>query len=146
MIQKILASILTGIGGHYLNKRWDKALLFMFLLILGWVSASVYVYFSFQNMAGSPEEMGNLAQSASQKSAIISLTIIAFVWLVSNIVTIIDSRNNIQPNMHTWSKSGIMVAVLSSLLSLFLILSTGFASYTVLIKKPFTHIEDSSTI
>ena len=145
MIKKILASVLTGIGGHYLNKRWDKALLFMFLLILGWVLAYVYVYFSFQNMAGVPEEMGSLVQSASQKSSIISLTIIGLVWLVSNIVTIIDSRNNIQPNMLTWSKSGIMVAVVSSLLSLFLILSTGFASYTVLINKPFVHAENSST-
>ena len=145
MTQKILASILTGIGGHYLNKRWDKALLFMFLLILGWVSASVYVYFSFQNMAGSPEEMGDLVQSTSQKSAIISLTIIALVWLASNIVTIIDSRNNIQPNMLTWSKSGAIVAVISSLLSVILILSTGFSSYTVLTKKPFAPPEESST-
>ena len=145
MIQKILASVLTGIGGHYLNKRWDKALLFMFLLILGWVSASVYVYFTFQNIAEVSDEMGSLIQSASQKSSIISLIIISVVWLVSNIVTIVDSRNNIQPNMLIWSKSGIVVAVVSSLLSLFLILSTGYASYTVLINKPFAHLEDSST-
>lgn len=145
MTQKILASVLTGIGGHYLNKRWDKALLFMFLLILGWVLASVYVYFSFQNMAGSPEEMGSLVQSASQKSSIISLIIITIVWLASNIVTVIDSRNNIQSNMLSWSKSGIIVAIISSLLSFFLLISTGFTSYTVLIKKPFAHPEVSST-
>lgn len=145
MTQKILASVLTGIGGHYLNKRWDKALLFMFLLVLGWVSVSVYVYFSLQNMAGSPEEIGSLAQSASQRASIISLATIALVWLVSNIVTIIDSKNNIQPNMLSWSRSGFIVAVISSLLSSFLILSTGYASYTVLIKNPFSPPESSST-
>jgi hypothetical protein len=145
MIQKILASVVTGIGGHYLNKRWDKALLFMFLLILGWVTASVYVFLSFQNMAGSPEEMASLAQSASQKSSIISLAIITLVWLVSNIVTVIDSKNSVTPNMNNWSKSGIIVAIISSLLSSLLIISSIFASYTALVKKPFEPSEVSST-
>lgn len=145
MIQKILASVFTGIGGHYLNKRWDKALLFMFLFILGWVSASLYVYFSFQSMTGSPEEMAALAQSASQKSAIISLLIILTVWLLSIVITVTDSKNSVAPNMYNWSKSGIIVAILSSLLSSLLIISTLFASYTVLINKPFAPSMESST-
>ncbi len=145
MIQKILASVVTGIGGHYLNKRWDKALLFMFLLGLGWVTASVYVFLSFQNMTGSPEEMTSLAQSASQKSSIISLAIITLVWIVSNIVTVIDSKNSVTPNMNNWSKPGIIVAIISSLLSSLFIISSIFASYTVFVINPFEPSEVSST-
>lgn len=42
MILKILASVFTGIGGHYLNRRWDKAILFLCLFVLYW--ASVYLF------------------------------------------------------------------------------------------------------
>lgn len=34
MILRILASVATGIGGHYLNRRWDKATVFLCLFIL----------------------------------------------------------------------------------------------------------------
>ncbi len=145
MILKILASALTGIGGHYLNKRWDKALLFMFLLILGWVFASLYVYFSFQSMAGSSENIAGLAHSASQKSSIISLLTIAVVWLISNIVTVVDYKYRVAPNMYNWSKSGIIVAITSSLLSALLIISTIFSSYSVLTQKEFSLSEINET-
>lgn len=34
MIFKIIGTAITGIGGHYLNRRWDKAVLFLTLFIL----------------------------------------------------------------------------------------------------------------
>ena len=144
MIKKIIASIITGIGGHYLNKRWDKALLFMLLLVLASILASAYAFFSFQSFSGSPEEMTKLAQSASQKSSIISLSLISLLWLISIVVTFIDCKNNVSPNMYNWSKSGIIVAVITSLLSTFLIISSIYTSYLVLVKKPFDPIKGSS--
>lgn len=145
MIIKILASVFTGIGGHYLNKRWDKALLFMFLLISGWVFASVYIYFSFQNIIASSEDIAAIAHSSTQKAAVISLLVITLVWLISNIVTIIDTKNNVASNMYHWSKSGIIVAIISSIISSFLIISTIFSSYTVITQQAFSPSEINST-
>ncbi len=145
MIQKIIASIITGIGGHYLNKRWDKAISFMLLLILTSISVSAYTFFSFQGFSGSPEEITQLAHSASQKSALISSSLITLLWITSIIVTFIDCKNNVNPNMYEWSKSGIFVAVITSLLTTFLIISTLYASYLALVQNPFDSINAKST-
>lgn len=145
MIKKIIASIITGIGGHYLNRRWDKALFFMLLLVSASILASAYAFFALQGFSGSPEEMTILAQSASQKSSIISLSLISLLWLISIVVTFLDCKNNVSPNMYSWSKSGIVVAVITSLLCTFILISNIYALYMVLVKKPFDPIEGKST-
>ncbi len=137
--------MITGIGGHYLNKRWDKALLFMILLFSASVLVLAYVIFSFQSFSGSPEEMTKLIQSVSRKASVISLLLVVLLWGVSVVVTFIDCKNNVAANMYKWSTSGIIVAAVTTLLTLLLILSTLYKSYAVLVKHPFDPLESVLT-
>ncbi len=137
--------MVTGIGGHYLNKRWDKALLFMLLLFSASALVLAYVIFSFQSFSGSPEEMTKLIQSVSRKASVISLLLVVLLWVVSVVVTFIDCKNNVAANMYKWSTSGIIVAAVTTLLTVLLILSTLYKSYTVLVKYPFDPFESGPT-
>lgn len=141
MILKILVSVFTGIGGHYLNRRWDKAILFLCLFVLYWASVYLFFIISLQNMASSPtdmaQELNNTYQLLSKASPIGIFTI----WLVSLIITILDCKNKIEPSFTEWTKSGLTGAALTSILS-FIILAITVASFFLLSKN---QIVDTNT-
>ena len=117
MILKIFASVVTGIGGHYLNRRWDKAILFLCLFSLCLVAAYAFFMFSIMNISS-----GNEFNTAYQLLPILSSRGIFFLWLASVIITFWDCKNNVAPNFTQWTKSGLTAAILTSIFS-FIILA-----------------------
>jgi hypothetical protein len=121
MILKILAAIFTGIGGHYLNRRWDKAVLFLCLFVLYWATVyGLFVFFLWNNLPSSSGMMQDFGSTRQLVSKIASIGVFA-IWLVSLIVTILDCKNNIEPNITKWTKSGIAGAIITSILSFILL-------------------------
>ena len=101
MISKILGTAITGIGGHYLNRRWDKAVLFLsffiFYCVFCWVAVRTYL---FSSIVGAPivgttissEEMIQQFKDATTTLSIVYLAGILILWIISIIVTIIDGK------------------------------------------------------
>ncbi len=117
MILKIVVSIFTGIGGHYLNRRWDKAILFLCLMVLNWVLIFGIITFSLRNMAMASGDMGMTVIDTIKFLTKLASFGIFILWLVSIIVTILDARNKVTSNIVRWTKSGITGAVITSLIS-----------------------------
>lgn len=142
MVLKILASIFTGIGGHYLNRRWDKAILFLCLFVV--YSAAVYAFliFSLQNISNSPNEMAQELNNTYQLISKISSIGIFIIWLMSLIVTIVDCKNKVEPNITKWTKYGMTGATLTSFLS-FIFLTFSISAFFSLSKD---HIIDTDSI
>ena len=146
MILRIVASVFTGIGGHYLNRRWDKAILFLCLFVF--YSAAVYAFFAFfifslQNISTSQNEMAQELNSVTQLLSKVSSIGIFILWLVSLIVTILDCKNNIEPNIIKWTKSGITGATLTSILS-FIFLVFAVATFFLFSKDQPVHTGSTS--
>lgn len=128
MIYKILATVFTGIGGHYLNKRWDKAILFLclflFYSIFCWLAVRTFLFSSLVYNSISPEEMMKKAQDTTKILSIVFSSGILILWITSIIVTILDSKKSNQANIFKWTKSGGAAASLTTLLSLLLLVFT----------------------
>jgi hypothetical protein len=121
MILKILAAALTGIGGHYLNRRWDKALFFCCLFVLNCITA--YLVFS-HLLISLPPENGNFEEQLRSYSILVKnlvLVGISLIWLVSLVTTLIDHKKHTTPNMVKWTPSAIASAVISSGLTMLII-------------------------
>ena len=132
----VIASLFTGIGGHYLNRRWDKAILFLCLFVL--YLAAIYAVFIFMiwtlksTPSGTMPEFNEITQLLSKA---ISLGIFA-IWLTSLIITVRDRKNNIEPSITGWTKSGIAGALITSFLS-FLFLASGVnATFSLYSERP----------
>lgn len=124
VIVTVITALFTGIGGHYLNRRWDKAILFLCLFVL--YLAAIYALFIFMFWTLTPTSSGTMPELNETKqllSKASSLGIFA-IWLTSLIITIRDRKNNIEPSITGWTKSGIVGAVITSFLS-FLFLAIG---------------------
>lgn len=134
MILKVLASVLTGIGGHYLNRRWDKAILFLCLFVFYWAAVYAFFIFSLQNISSSPNDMAQEFNNATQLLSKVSSIGIFILWLVSLIITILDCKNKIEPNFIKWTKSGLTGATLTSILS-FIIIAITVATFFSLSKN-----------
>jgi hypothetical protein len=143
MILKVLASIVTGIGGHYLNRRWDKAILFLCLFVLYWAAMYAFFIYSVQSMFSSPNGLGQGYNDTIQFISKISLVGIIIIWLVSLIVTILDSKNKVESNITKWTKSGVTVAILTSILS-FIFLAFSVASFLSLSNEQYIDMESTS--
>jgi hypothetical protein len=121
MISKILGTALTGIGGHYLNKRWDKAILFLILFILYcifcWVAVRMYL---FSNISPASVSQGDMTQHFRQVAttvSIIYLSGMAILWITSLIITIADSKRIYRDSGFKWTKTGVAAACLTTLFS-----------------------------
>jgi hypothetical protein len=127
MIFKLLASLVTGIGGHYLNRRWDRAILFLCLFVIYWGAMwAFFMFFTMRHLSGSPEVITEQIQDANLLMNRLSAIGVFFLWLMSIVVTLYDGRKKREPTIARWSGSGIVAAVLTSLLSgLFLATSVG---------------------
>ncbi len=131
VIKALIFSAFTLVGGHFVNRRWDRALLF-FTLALAW-SAGVYpFYISVMSQFwfdGSPESMANGMDIASR---ILGLGL-ALLWLVSLVVTGIDARKPRVEFIRHWTASGVVGAFLAIVgmagLGTFQLLSTGSSQY-----------------
>ncbi|HLQ26018.1 MAG TPA: hypothetical protein VK138_09085 [Acidiferrobacterales bacterium] len=111
-------SLITFIGGHLYNRRWDRALLFFSLLVL--MIAGLYVSISFISFGpssipgeGRPEQF----MSAMQIRWRIFLFLLAAVWLISVIISAYDARQPSPAFPTEWTKGGIFGAIFASILS-----------------------------
>jgi len=108
MILKVFASALTGIGGHYLNRRWDKAILFLCLFVLYWAAAYAFFIFALQSISSSPKDMAQEFNNVTQLLSKVSSIGIFILWVVSLIVTFLDSNNKVEPNFIKWTMESIL--------------------------------------
>ena len=121
----ILLSIITGIGGHFINRRWDRAILFL-MLALTWAIGTIA--YSFLSIIWYPETPYKLDYNFT-----ILLSGIGALWLLSILITIYDAINVKEEVLHRWTISGGISATLSTLLSaslLFYCFTLGYAQYT----------------
>jgi len=125
-------SAITGIGGHYLNGRWDRAVFFLFFFIIFWILNVLIISLSFYFMDYitinymsvdymSQEESVRYMEKVSKVTSIISPIVIAILWISSVVLTFKDSKKEV-----SWSKLGIVGAVGTSLMSTVVIWSTSF--------------------
>jgi hypothetical protein len=143
MIIKILAAVFTGIGGHFLNRRWDKAILFFCLFLFYWAAVYAFLFFSFQDTSVHPEKMLQKIEETTKILSTVFSSGIFILWIISIIVTISDSRMSNHSNIVKWTKSGIAGASLTSFLS-FLFLAFTASSFVSTTKSQIIHTEDSS--
>ncbi len=113
MIFKFIAAALTGVGGHYLNKRWDKAVLFLCLFFFYGIALSTLLYFSLLEGFDLPTDVPKLVRlyAMAFSGGIFCL------WLLSIIVTMRDSKSFRVATIKSWTLSGVIGALLTTLLS-----------------------------
>lgn len=147
MILKIIATALTGIGGHYLNKRWDKAILFLsifiFYCIFCWVALRIYFFSNLATISVSSDQMMQQFRNATSKVSIIYLAGIIVLWAISIILTIADGKKTDQVDIFKWTKIGMVSASLTTLLSFFLLGYSSIASVSTL-KSNDAKVENGS--
>lgn len=114
-------SLLTITGGHYLNRRWDRAALFLGLLFVGMVAA----YFSFSVGIASYENKDPYALFDSyQHKTRVALAGFALIPLLSAWVTWRDAREETM-NVPWRGVLPALGAVLTTLLSVVLLAYVG---------------------
>ena len=131
----VLLSAFTGVGGHFLNQRWDRALLFFglfgLLLFLGVVTPFLSFYLN-------PPGTWFLAGVGA------SILGMGLTWLVSLIITWRDSNpQRLAPPLR-WTLSARVGATLASLLgAVILAFVLMQSSMTLLATKSVLRTEDS---
>lgn len=147
MILKVIAAALTGIGGHYLNKRWDKAILFLCLFIFYgifcWFAVRMYLFSNMPTASITSDEMMQQYQNITLKVSLIYLSGIIILWAISIVSTIADARRASQVDIFKWTKSGRTAAFLTTLLSFLLLAYTSLASVSILRSYNVLPEEDS---
>lgn len=104
----VLVSIVTGFGGHFVNRRWDRAVLFLGFAIV-WAVGGAMVF------------MWWVAGGAGEKFFAYPRFMIsgfAVVWLLSAVVTGVDAARGRAVTIARWTPSGLVGAVVLSLLGL----------------------------
>jgi hypothetical protein len=147
MIIRIVGAALTGIGGHFLNKKWDKAVLFLslfiFYCIFCWVAVRTYLFSNLATASASPDQIMQQIKDATLTVSIIYLSGILILWGLSIILTIADARMTGPVDNYKWTKTGVLAASLATLLSLFLLGYTSIASVSAF-KFDSVKVEDES--
>ncbi len=116
-----VVSMLTGIGGHFINKRFDRALFFLLAFILCPVAIIVYqlwqsIYLSNPSGIWQPE-------------ATSILIAIATVWLLSVVVTLFDALRVCADKLTPWSITGGVGATISTLLGVLILIYSVWLGY-----------------
>lgn len=124
MLLRILAAIITGIGGHYLNRKWDRAILFLCLYLSCWILSYVVLIISLQQLSGPVSDFGEKYADLTRSITGVSTAVIFIFWLISLIVTIVDAKKHVEPNIVKWTPSGITGALFTSFLSFVLLAYT----------------------
>lgn len=144
MISKILGTAFTGIGGHYLNRRWDKAVLFLTLFILYgifcWVAVRTYLFSNISPASVSQADMMQQFRQVTTTVSIIYLSGISILWAISLMITIVDSKRASQVDGFKWTQTGVVAACLTTLFSFVLIVYTSVASVSAL------QVQDLNTV
>lgn len=111
----VLFNIATVIGGHFLNRHWDKAVLFLCVLVL-----SVYLGISILFLYLQPSEGYDIV-SLSKWQIFVLATVVA----ISTLVLIFDLKKVDGESIHSWTITGVIAAVLLT------IISTGIAGQII---------------
>ena len=147
MILKIMGTALTGIGGHYLNKRWDKAILFLalfiFYCVFCWVAVRTYLFSNVNPASVSSDQMMQQFRDVTSTVSIIYLLGIMILWAMSIVFTIADGKKRDQVEIFKWTRAGLVAASLTTLLSFLLLGYTSIVSVSIL-KSNTAKIEDKS--
>jgi len=120
----ITLSLLTGIGGHFINRRWDKGLLFL-ALIPGWfliVYLGMLLAVNLGNVAMSMEE-SDLPALLALASSVSLYGCIAF-YALSVVMTIWDARRHETTFRPNWTKTGVIGVAMVSFATFALMLYT----------------------
>lgn len=118
MFFKILVAALTGIGGHYLNRRWDRAILFLFFFIVWPLAVYAWLYLNPRGgtFAGFEE---------AKRIAILALGAgVTLLWLLSLFVTRRDAGRRDRDTVRRWTVSGVLGALLTTTLTTFCLIGT----------------------
>lgn len=122
----ILLSLLTGIGGHYLNRRWDRAAFFMGLLFVGMIAA----YFTlWGTLSVGPEaEPSGFLIDVERKWRYLFAGL-GVILLISAFVTWRDSRPDARVSVPWCGAVPVVGAVLTTLMSLSLLGYVGLVGW-----------------
>lgn len=118
MILKLLAAIVTGIGGHYLNRRWDKAIFFLGLFILYLTGLYLYMIYALQHITATAD---NIATEFEQTTDLVLRAAVGgtfVLWLASVAVTLRDNRRKIAPTFEKWTPYALIGATITCLMAM----------------------------
>jgi hypothetical protein len=124
----LLVAIVTGVGGHFINRRWDRVMFFFLLLVL-WMLAS-WGYRYWDVTAGGAEggvSVGGLFVSHTD----LLLAGVGFIWLWSVVLTVIDVLRGREDLRARWTLSGAIGALGIALLSVALFAYYGWYAWGV---------------
>jgi hypothetical protein len=131
VILKIIATALTGIGGHFLNRRWDKATLFFCAFVFYGIFCFLGVSY-LDSVINQPESPNILPFLGSNKNLpiIVSRFILAgyAVLLIMSIISTMFSGGDNAEQFPKWSISSKLTAWLMSFLS-FSVISFSASGY-----------------
>lgn len=113
-------SALTLVGGHFFNRRWDRAVLLFVTLVLWGVGVYVAVTVRMTNVvgAGSGQELSDITSFHWR----IFLYGILALWVASLVVTFLDARRSAALASSRWTVSGVIGAVGLSIVTFVLLL------------------------
>ena len=124
MTRKIIAAILTLltlIGGHFVNRRWDRAIFILGLLTL-WGGA-VYLYLI--SLFTDPSDLDSAMEQSITTWKVFAYGVLV-IWAWSFVLTVADARK--QPGEVSSSISGYFGAVVLSLTIMFSLVFIGLAA------------------
>ena len=104
----ILFNLVSGVGGHFINRRWDKAvLLFVSLVVV--LYASAYLILA---LAENPNDL-----SAFEHIPTMQLVVIAGFSVISTVLFIVEYRRPKVEPQPAWTRTKIAAASLFCLVS-----------------------------
>lgn len=113
-------SALTLVGGHFFNRRWDRAVLLFVTLVLWGVGAYVAVTVRTTNVVGAGSGQA-LSDITSFHWRVFLYGVLA-LWVVSLAVTFLDARRSAALASYRWTVSGVIGAVGLSFVTFVLLL------------------------
>jgi len=104
-----LASLLTLVGGHFLNRRTDRAVLFFMLFIFSMLG--IYYVMLSVLIEIDPEAYQLHFQRMTKLAAFVGISLL----IISAVITFLDSMRSPSPHQNSWSVSGRIGATLMTL-------------------------------
>jgi hypothetical protein len=124
----ILASILTGCGGHFINRRWDRVMFFFLLLVLWLVGAW---WFQVWDVTQGDRDGGMSIGGRFVSHTDGMLAGVGVIWLWSVVVTAVDALRDREELRARWTLSGGIGALGLSLFSVALFAYYGWYAWGV---------------